>query len=48
MPAMGRAGSQGHRGAPTSDLPPPVVLGVKVREHALIERKRLQQREQAA
>ena len=33
MPGMGRAGRQGHRGAPTSDLPPPVVLGVKVREH---------------
>ena len=28
--------------------PSPVVLGVKVREYALIERKRLQQREQAA
>ena len=48
MPAMDRAGCQGHRGAPTSDLPPPVVLGVKVREQALIERERLQQREHAA
>ena len=27
---------------------PPVVLGVKVREHALIERERLQQRDHAA
>ena len=46
MPGMGRW--QGHRGAPTSDLPPQVVLGVKVREHALVERERLQQRDHAA
>ena len=48
MPAMGRPGLQGHRGAPTSDLPPQVVLGVKVREHALSEPKRPEQREHAA
>lgn len=35
-------------GAPTTDLPPHVVLGVKLREHALIERKRIEQREHAA
>ena len=35
-------------GASTTDLPPHVVLKVKVREHALSERKRLQQREHAA
>ena len=35
-------------GAATTELPPQVVLGVKAREHALIERKRLEQREDAA